>query len=180
MKRVIAAILIGAVLVLSFTACFGKFQATRTVYGWNDSLGNKWVKTLVFWAFSIIPVYMVVGLVDAIIFNLIEFWTGQNPIASVPLKDGALAEFTRIDEATVKVTVTQVDGTVSEFSMVKVDDRGLVIKDRDGAVLSQVEVRDDGNLVLTADSKTRVVPMKSAEQIATLGLDSAAALQAAH
>ena len=180
MKRIIAALLIGSILVFSFASCYGSFKALKTVHQWNGSLGNKVLNTLVFWVFCIIPVYEVAALVDVIIFNLVEFWTGSNPIASVPLKDGSLAEFERIDDATVNVKVTHTDGTVGEFTMVKVDDRGLMIKARDGAVLSQVEVHDDGRLVLTAEGKTRIISMKSAEQIATLGLSPAAVLQAAH
>lgn len=175
MKRTIAALLIGAALVLSFASCYGSFQALKTVHRWNGSLGNPFLNTLVFWVFWIVPVYEVTALADAIVFNLLEFWTGENPIASVALKDGALAEFERVDDATVKMTVTQVDGTVGAFTIVKVDDRGFMIKGADGAVLSQVEVRDDGDLVLTAGGATRIIPFKSAEQIAAFGLSPAAA-----
>ena len=51
-----------------------------------------------FWGLLIIPVYELAGLGDFVIFNLIEFWTGKNPIAqsggSAPeirgLADGAI------------------------------------------------------------------------------------------
>ena len=42
---------------------------------------SRFVKTLVFWGLNIIPVYGVAALGDLIIFNLIEFWTGSNPLA---------------------------------------------------------------------------------------------------
>lgn len=179
MKRVIAALIIGSILVLSFASCYGSFRAIKTVHHWNGSLGNPLLNTLVFWAFWIIPVYEVTALADAFVFNLLEFWTGENPLASVPLKDGALAEFERIDESTVRIKVTHTDGTVSGFTMVKSGDNVLQIRDRYGAVLSQIEVRDDGDLVLSAGGTTRVIPFKSAGPIASLGLSPAAALEAA-
>ena len=65
------------------TGCFGKFALTRKLYGWNDSFDNKFVKTIVFWAFNIIPVYGVLGTADFLVLNLIEFWSGSNPVANV-------------------------------------------------------------------------------------------------
>lgn len=61
--------------------CFGTFKLTQNLYNWNNSIGDKWVNTLVFWAFIIIPVYEVVTFIDAVILNVIEFWSGSNPIA---------------------------------------------------------------------------------------------------
>lgn len=84
MKRITAmtlALLIG----FSATSCFGTFQLTRNIYQWNDSVSdNKFVKSLVFWGMNIIPVYSVVAFADVVIFNLIEFWSGSNPISMAP------------------------------------------------------------------------------------------------
>lgn len=68
------------------TGCFGNFALTRKVYKWNDSiagddLAGKFVKSLVMWGLCVIPVYQFSGFADIIIFNLIEFWTGSNPLA---------------------------------------------------------------------------------------------------
>ena len=43
------------------------------------------MNNLIFWGLNIIPVYGLFFLGDAIIFNVIEFWSGSNPIA---MKDG--------------------------------------------------------------------------------------------
>ena len=72
--------------VLVTTGCFGKFSLVRKVYEFNDSLGGddmpgKFVKTLVMWAMYVIPIYELSTFVDLIILNLIEFWTGTNPLA---------------------------------------------------------------------------------------------------
>lgn len=66
---------------LLFTSCMGKFSLTNKVYSWNGSLGNKFVEGLVFWAFLVLPVYEFSMFIDLVIFNLIEFWTGSNPLA---------------------------------------------------------------------------------------------------
>jgi hypothetical protein len=42
---------------------------------------SKFVNNLVFWGLNIIPVYGLFFLGDTIIFNVIEFWSGSNPIA---------------------------------------------------------------------------------------------------
>lgn len=71
---------VGAML----SSCFGKFALTRKLYEWNDSLGNKFLKTIIFWGLNIIPVYSISAGIDFIILNLIEFWTGSNPLAMAP------------------------------------------------------------------------------------------------
>ncbi len=63
------------------TGCFGSFQLTRNFYQWHDStIENKFLKSLLFY----IPfgfVYMITTTVDFLILNLIEFWSGNNPVA---------------------------------------------------------------------------------------------------
>lgn len=70
------------VALSSSTACYGSFAATKGLHTWNGKVsGNKFVNTLVFWAFIILPVYGLFTLGDGIIFNVIEFWSGSNPLA---------------------------------------------------------------------------------------------------
>ena len=64
------------------TGCYGEFALTNIVYDWNGTVNpNKFVKSLVFFGLCIIPVYGVAVFIDAIILNLIEFWTGTNPVS---------------------------------------------------------------------------------------------------
>lgn len=89
MKRLLLKITAAGMLaVFSFSAsgCFGEFALTRKVYKWNDGIagddmGGKVVKTLVFYALNFIPVYGIAGALDYFILNLVEFWTGSNPMA---------------------------------------------------------------------------------------------------
>ena len=64
--------------------CYGGFTATKTIYNWNGTVGDKWVNSIVMVALNIIPVYGIAGLADILILNTVEFWTGSNPLAMQP------------------------------------------------------------------------------------------------
>lgn len=68
-------------LAMTQTGCFGTFALTRKAYEFHDGLtDSKFLKSLLFW----IPggfVYGIVGFIDVIILNLIEFWSGSNPLS---------------------------------------------------------------------------------------------------
>lgn len=67
---------------LTMTGCFGSFQMTRSVYQWNESVTpNKFAQTLLFYGMNVVPVYSAAGFLDLVVFNLVEFWSGTNPIA---------------------------------------------------------------------------------------------------
>jgi len=71
--------------LLFTTGCFGKFALTREVYKFHDSIagndfGGKAVKSVLFWVLGSI-VYGFTGFVDVFILNVLEFWTGSNPLA---------------------------------------------------------------------------------------------------
>lgn len=69
-------------LVITQTGCFGEFALTRKVWEWNDDISDsKFVKTLLFYVMNIIPVYGIAAFVDVVILNLIEFWSGSNPMS---------------------------------------------------------------------------------------------------
>ena len=75
----IAIVLVAAVGALS-AGCFGKFQLTRKLYDVNKSIDEEYVRSAATWFLVIIPVYEIVALLDLIVFNVIEFWTGENPV----------------------------------------------------------------------------------------------------
>ena len=93
-KIVVSVSLAGLISLAAFpsTGCYGGFNLTRKVHGWNGQVSNKWVNTLIFWAFIIIPVYEVCTFVDAIVFNVIEFWSGKNVINAGGPTTHALAD----------------------------------------------------------------------------------------
>jgi hypothetical protein len=54
------------------------------VYDWNGTIEDKTVRSVVFWALVIIPVYEVAAFVDAAVLNVIEHWSGENPLSMQP------------------------------------------------------------------------------------------------
>ena len=117
------------------TGCFGKFQLTRKVYDINKGIDEKYTRSVVTWIFVIVPVYGIAALLDFLIFNTIEFWSGENPVTSAPVTktyaggDGkAVLTLAREGGATV-ATVERYEGN---------------------ALVSTLRIRDDGRGKVTA------------------------------
>ncbi|MEH6406636.1 MAG: DUF3332 domain-containing protein [Leeuwenhoekiella sp.] len=69
-------------LLMLCTSCLGSFSAFNNLKDWNMEISDsKFVNNLVFWALNIVPVYGLFFVGDVLIFNVIEFWSGSNPIA---------------------------------------------------------------------------------------------------
>lgn len=86
MKSIQRALLIG--LAIAITGCYGPFRLTKKLHSWNGTVGEKWVNELVFLGLNVLPVYPFAALGDAIIFNSIEFWGGNNPVAKRTMESG--------------------------------------------------------------------------------------------
>jgi hypothetical protein len=77
-RTLVVLITLVAIMPLVFSVgCYGPFPLTKTIYDWNGSIESDLGENLVFWAFLIIPVYGVAMGADAIVFNTVEFWTGE-------------------------------------------------------------------------------------------------------
>jgi len=130
-------------LAIAQTGCFGEFALTRKAYNWHDGVSsNKFVKSLLLW----IPmafVYGVTGLLDAVIFNLIEFWSGSNPI-SMNEGDHEMQLVTidgvdyRIEATRDTFTTTQLSGEkAGEVRVMKFDRATMTWKYSDSRVCDQ-------------------------------------------
>ncbi len=75
-----SALLLAATFMMS--SCIGSFQLTNKVLDWNENIGDKFVNEVVFVAFHLIPVYGVCQFADLLVFNSVEFWTGERLVAS--------------------------------------------------------------------------------------------------
>jgi len=79
-KHLSAAALLMAGCMLS-SSCVGSFRLFNKLATWNkDATGNKFLDEIIFLLIS--PAYAVCGAVDVLVLNTIEFWTGNNPMAS--------------------------------------------------------------------------------------------------
>ncbi|MCA9539031.1 MAG: DUF3332 family protein, partial [Myxococcales bacterium] len=130
--------------------CYGKFAVTKKLHAWNGTVGGKFVNSIVFWALVIIPVYEVLAVGDTLIFNVIEFWTGSNPIAeggATMMADGTVV-FERDGERFELVPVgpdrveLRVDGEVIGEAERTAEGDLAVVNHRDGtaAVISREEL----------------------------------------
>jgi len=70
---------LGAALLC--TSCLGSNHLFEGLRDWNrEASDSKWVNEIIFIPLIWIPVYSVALLGDYVIFNSVEFWTGDNPI----------------------------------------------------------------------------------------------------
>lgn len=116
MKRILAGVLTLFIAITGMN-CYGGFMATRKIYNWNGTLGNKWVKTIVMWALVIIPVYPIASLADIVILNTLEFWTGSNPLA---MKAGEVeTQLVRRDGKEYQITATKNQFEIREVTQNK-------------------------------------------------------------
>lgn len=105
-----------AAAMLGTSGCFGSFNLTRKLYGFNKDVSkDKFVRELVFLGLNIVPIYGVAGFIDAVVANTVEFWTGQNPIDMT----GSI----KVDSATVvkKVGVVKNGERIMTLSTFKFD-----------------------------------------------------------
>ena len=76
-KRTLAGLLIAA----SLTGCLGHNATLRTVLKWNlTAAEGRWTREALFVGLWIIPVYEISWLIDFLVINSWEFWSGTNPI----------------------------------------------------------------------------------------------------
>ncbi|MGX1025116.1 DUF3332 domain-containing protein [Flavobacterium sp. CS20] len=90
-------------LSLLSSSCLGSFNAFNNLKDWNMQVSNsKFVNNAIFWGLNIVPVYGLFFLGDALIFNVLEFWTGSNPIA---MAEGETeTQIANVDGQKVKMT----------------------------------------------------------------------------
>lgn len=93
-------------LSILFTSCLGSFSAFNSLRDWNQGISDsRFINNVVFWALIIVPVYEIFLIGDTLIFNPIEFWTGNNPLA---MKEGEKeVQMVEKDGNTLKITATR-------------------------------------------------------------------------
>ncbi len=132
------------------SGCFGSFALTNKIYQFNDGVSDSMVvKEVVFLLLIILPVYELSVLGDAVIFNLIEFLTGSNPLAdgrTIELEDGRAVAFERGAKG-IQVLVEEADGSVTRHTFRRHQGTWEVV-DGDGHRVALLQQQDDGSLVV--------------------------------
>ena len=132
--RVVAHVLVMSVGIVFSASCYGKFQLTRTLYDINTSVQDKYVRSAVTWLL-IIP-YGIAGFRDFAVFNLIEFWSGENPIVSGP----QTRVYAKGDDRAVMTIAREGGATVA-----------TVERYHAGSLVSTLRIRDDGAGTVTSE-----------------------------
>lgn len=142
--KVVAIVLVVSVGVAFSSGCYGKFQLTRNLYEANTSVQDKYLRSAVTWLL-IIP-YAITGFLDFAVFNLIEFWSGQNPIGA-----GAQARVFENGDDRAVMTIAREDGaTVATIERYRAGTLVSTLKVRDGGKGSVTsELYENGRLVRT-------------------------------
>ncbi len=84
-SRAGAALALGALLFLA-PGCLGPQHATGHLAKWNMEFENKWAREGVF--LLVFPGYVLTGVGDILIFNSVQWWTGENPISRAGSEPG--------------------------------------------------------------------------------------------
>lgn len=158
-STVLSVCLIG---VLMQTGCYGSFKMVEKVYEWNGSIEDKFVRSIVFFALCVIPVYPLAAFVDAVFLNLIEFWSGSNPLS---MKEGDQEEqIVFFKGKTYKITATRnrfhiqdVNNTKKsaavDFVFTPENMTWNLEKDRKLIAISRIEKGQDGNVCVRVFEK---------------------------
>ncbi len=136
--RVLCVLMVLALAPMAMTGCIGSFAAWTKVKEFNESSSeSKWVQELLFLVLHVIPVYEIAYVLDILIINSIEFWTGENPMmetSTIVGEDGSVATITPIDDQHLLVTVVTPDGSQREFQLER-GDRSISALDADGQLM---------------------------------------------
>ncbi len=129
MKKALFAALALCSLVAMTTGCIGGkngFSLTRKVYQWNQNAADeRWVNEILFLGCCIFPVYGLSAFADAVLFNSIEWWSGDNPIASTTGVDAQGNMYALASNGDGTATLTYKGET---YTLTRVGDQVVVAK----------------------------------------------------
>lgn len=136
--------------------CFGSFSLTRTIYGANrnvyssvpgDTTQRKIAQSAVMWLFF--PIYAGAGIADAVVFNVIEFWTGnKTEVSAMRQSDGrtTVALAPSADGREAVVTITRDGQVIGQERLIKITDAALEIRDMQGHMRGLIVKDENGRL----------------------------------
>lgn len=143
LRKLIAVALLVAFVPLG-SACFGSFNLTRKLIGFNKSISpNKWIRWFVFLGLNIIPVYEFASLADVFFANSVEFWTGNNPITvklepkTVVGEDGAVARLIPVENG-ARIEVVEVSGARHTMTLLREAPGVVAAYDEDGTLVRRL------------------------------------------
>jgi hypothetical protein len=176
------ALVLGLAL-LTFAGCYGPFNLTRKLHRWNGEVGEKWANEGVFLVCIIFPVYFFATLGDAIIFNSIEFWGGENPISAASADEVEKA-FENGDQRVVlrrsdaggvrrmSIKIYEQGALAGEYILEGGLERPTLLKNGQGEVIGQAMTLADGKIAI-CDGQGNATRVGSLGEIAALKAQAA-------
>ncbi|MBI1784140.1 DUF3332 family protein [Candidatus Sumerlaeota bacterium] len=143
------------VCLLAMTAmslgCYGRFPMTHALYNMNGNVENKVIRNVVFWLLAWFPIYWFAQVGDAIIFNLIEFWTGSEvDLGAVSTNgDRAVTLKSSEDRNTLFMTISKKGEPDINSRFVRIEDGKYELRDGDNHLAGKIIRSPEGNLNLT-------------------------------
>ena len=143
MKKGIVTLLCASMIVLS--GCYGSNACFEKLHKWNGTLGNKWLNSIVPFIMFIFGIYGICwGLIDGLVLNTVEFWTGSNPLASGDSyyeKDAQGNEIAAVKNAdgTMSVELTTAAGEKAKMTLQR-DENVVRALDEEGNLVAQYEI----------------------------------------
>jgi hypothetical protein len=124
--------------ILLGTGCMGHMGVTQKVKKGNLSVTeNRWGREGTFLGFQVFWVYRISALLDLVVFNSIEFWTGENPVTgqsalvNIPQetvekifgeRDIDMAQIQRVNDTEAKMFLAFTNGDKMTFDVVRTSD----------------------------------------------------------
>lgn len=137
--------------------CYGRFPMTHALYNLNGGIENGVLRNVAFWLLVIFPVYWFAQVGDAIIFNLIEFWTGAGVDLSAVSTQGdtTVTLQSSEDRSELVMTISKAGEADVTSRFVRLRDGRYEMRDEQDNVLGKIVRTPRGDLNLTdADGKT--------------------------
>ena len=156
-------------------SCIGSFTLTNKLLAWNKQISNKFINELVFFAFWVLPVYEVSGLADVLVLNSIEFWSGENPLASgSKVIEGNDGRYLVSNDAMGYTVKSLTDGTEVRLNY-NCDDNSWGIVMPDGSEMTIFSFVDDSHIALPVNGgdNTMTVELSDAGLLAYSSVASA-------
>ena len=142
-KRILCMVLVVLIAGMSFSGCAGQFALFNKVQHAIGNVGGKYIGAIVFWILSG-PVLPICLTADVLLFNVIEFWSGKNPIASGNSfeqidENGNRLAAVKNDDGTLSLRVTEITGETTEYLLER-KGNDFSMFDADGILLSSYTV----------------------------------------
>lgn len=159
MKKMITMLSILLISLTSFTNCYGSFKLVKKLHIMVGSVNNKWISSVIVILVYLVPIILwVTYILDIVVFNLIEFWSGSNPISNSDYDENgtAVKEFSQ-DNVTLKLTYLKFgkEMQIQTFNNGIQDGENIIVNKDEPGVLYKQEITgeltkvDSKNIKLT-------------------------------